>query len=241
VRRRALDDGLAARCTTLRAVDPVTAWSPDALRELRAAVARRDGAGIRAAIEGRDLDQVLQLVGDGLLADPDAELAGECAQRLRRRALDGDAELADALEGATSALRPIAVDLEELGSLLEGDPVRGGGRIDLVTGEIRPGSPYDDPLDLDDEELDDAERWLWVQAGSHDGWRDMAELAAAVPERGLAQRLERAVQGRGAFRRFRAVLDEHPDELTRFHRFADERQRGRARRWLADHGLRPTR
>jgi hypothetical protein len=119
--------------------------------------------------------------------------------------------------------------------------VRGGGRIDLVTGEIRPGSPDDDPLDLDDEELDDLERWLRVEASSHHGWRDLAEFAAAVPDRALAQRLERAVQGGGAFRRFRAVLDEHPDELTRFHRFADERQRGRARRWLADHGLRPTR
>ena len=216
-------------------------WDRDSLQELRAAVWRRDLAAVRRACDARPLEDVLQLMGDALLDDRDSPLADECAERLRRRGLDGDAELAEVLEGATSALRPIAVDLEELGPLLEGDPVRGGGRIDLVTGEIWPGSPYDDPVDLDDEELDDPERWLWVQAGSHDGWRDMAEFAAAVPDPALAQRLERAVQGRGAFRRFRAVLDEHPDELTRFHRFADERQRGRARRWLADRGLRPTR
>jgi hypothetical protein len=53
-------------------------------------------------------------------------------------------------------------------------------------------------------------------------------------------RLERALHGRRAFRRFRDELGANPDEITRFHLFADERQRGRARRWLADHGLRPS-
>jgi hypothetical protein len=216
-------------------------WDRDSLQELRAAVRRRDLAAIRRVCAARPLDDVLQLVGDALLDDCDSPLARECAERLRHRGLDGDAELAGALEGAANELRPIAVDLEELGSLLEGDPVHGGGRIDLATGEIWPGSPYDDPVDLDDEELDDPERWLAVEAGSHDGWRDMAEFAATVPDRALAQRLEHAIRGRGAFRRFRHMLDEHPDELSRFHRFADERQRGRARRWLADHGLHPTR
>jgi hypothetical protein len=55
------------------------------------------------------------------------------------------------------------------------------------------------------------------------------------PAGGTAQR---AIRARRAFRHYRDALDEHPDVLTRFHRFADERQRGRARRWLADHGLR---
>jgi len=45
---------------------------------------------------------------------------------------------------------------------------------------------------------------------------------------------------RRPFRRFRDELESDPDEQTRFHQYADERQRGRARRWLADHGLRST-
>jgi hypothetical protein len=219
----------------------VPGWDRDSLQELRAAAWRRDPAAIRRACAARPLDDVLQLIGDALLEARESPLARECVERLRSRGLDGDAELADALEGKARELRPIALDLEELASVLEGDPLHGGGRIELATGEIWHGSPYDDPVDLDHEALNDPERWLPVEAGSHDGWRDMAEFAAAVPDRALAQRLERAIQGRGAFRRFRAVLDERPDELTRFHRFADERQRGRARRWLADHGLRPTR
>jgi hypothetical protein len=216
----------------------VTAWDRDALRELRAAVARRDVAAIGAAIEGRDLDEVLQLVGDGLLSIPADALARDCVQRLRRRGLDGDAELADALEGRAADLRPLAVDVEELATILEGDPVHSGGRIDLVTGEVWHQSPFDDPIDADEEDLDDPERWLWVEASSRDGWWDMSEFIETVTDPALAERLQRAIHGRRAFRRYRDALDEHPDALTRFHRFADERQRGRARRWLADHGLR---
>jgi hypothetical protein len=214
----------------------VSGWDREALTELRGAVARRDIAAIDAAVADRDLDAVLQLVGDALLVDPASPLARECAGRLRRRGSDGDAELADALEGRPSELRPLAVDLEELASILEGDPVQGGGRIDLATGDVWHESPYDDPVD--DEDVDDDDRWLWVEASSHEGWSDMSEFITTVDDPGLAVRLERAIHGRRAFRRFRDELAEHPDELMRFHLFADERQRGRARRWLAQHGLR---
>ena len=179
-------------------------WDGDALRELRAAVAQKDVAALRAAVDGRALDAVLQLAGDGLLAKPDDPLARECAARLRRRRFEGDAELADALERHPRDLRPLAVDLEELASILEGDPVQGGGRIDLLTGEIWHHSPYDDHED--DEELEDEQRWLWVQADSRDGWRDMAEFVTTVTDATLAGRLERALHGRRAFRRFRDEL-----------------------------------
>jgi Uncharacterised protein family (UPF0158) len=215
----------------------VSAWDRARLTELRGAVARRDIPAIRTAVGDRDLDAVLQLAGDGLLADPTEPLARECRQRLRRRDWDGDAELADALERRPSDLRPLAVDLEELASVLEGDPLHGGGRIDLTTGDVWSQSPYDDPTD-DDADRDDDDRWLWVEASSHDGWWDMSEFIQTVSDPALGERLHRAIHGRGAFRRFRDELSEFPDELTRFQLFADERQRGRARRWLADHGLR---
>jgi hypothetical protein len=196
-------------------------------------VRRRDLAAIRELCEGRELDDVLQLAGDALLGSP---LAQEWIERLRRRDLEGDAELADMLSGEAGDLRPLAVDLEDVSMLLDGDPVHGGGRIDLATGEIWPSSPYDDPID---DENDDPERWLWVEAGSRAGWSDMAAFAATVSDPALADRLEQAIHGRGPFRGFRAVLDTEPAELTRFHQFADERRRGRARRWLAEHGVRP--
>ena len=212
------------------------AWDREALIGLRGAVSRRDIAAIRAAVAGRDLDAVLQLAGDGLLAAPTDPLARDCAERLRHRGLAGDAELADALVGRSSDLRALAVDIEELSSILEGDPVHGGGRIDLRTGDVWHQSPYDSI----DEDLEDEDRWLWARADSHAGWQDMSEFIDTVDDPRLADRLQRAIHARRAFRRFRDELDSIPDELTRFHLFADERQRGRARRWLADHGLRST-
>ena len=57
-------------------------------------------------------------------------------------------------------------------------------------------------------------------------WWDMAASIETIAEHSLAERLARTIQGRGAFRRFRAKLDALPTELTRVHRFADERRRG---------------
>jgi hypothetical protein len=53
---------------------------------------------------------------------------------------------------------------------------------------------------------------------------------------GRADRLEIAISGRGAFRRFKDVLERWPGELERWYAFSAERQRGRARAWLADAG-----
>ena len=66
----------------------------------------------------------------------------------------------------------------------------------------------------------------------------MSEFIDTLDEPKLTDRLQHSIHGRRAFRRFRDALADYPDELTRFHLFTDERQRGRARHWLADHGLR---
>ena len=52
----------------------------------------------------------------------------------------------------------------------------------------------------------------------------------------FADLLARAISGRGAFRRFKDTLSERPDLMTRWYAFANDRQRGRARRWLAAEG-----
>jgi hypothetical protein len=115
----------------------------------------------------------LQTIGDalnGALArrgDDAQDLARDCIAELRRREWEGDRELAATLESRLGAepaplLRPLRVDLESLSMALEGDPVEGGGGIDVRTGEI------------DGADEDDPERWLWFGSeGSHDGYRDM--------------------------------------------------------------------
>jgi Uncharacterised protein family (UPF0158) len=224
----------------------VCRWGTEAVRQLRGAVYRGDGTIIEM-LRGRLTDDVLQMAGDGLLdavaqgVDGAVELASRCAAALRDRSWVGDDELADQLEaalgrGATPLLYPLAVDVEELASFLEGDPIYGEARIDLKSGEIWP--PRDD-LDEDDE-VDDDDRWLYIHhQGSHDGYRDMERFIATVADPEIADRLEIAITGKGAFRRFKDVLSRWPEELSRYVIFRDERQRGRARAWLVAEGYRP--
>ena len=54
----------------------------------------------------------------------------------------------------------------------------------------------------------------------------------------FADRLAHAISGRGAFRRFKDRLSERPELMTRWHAFSGDRQRGRARSWLAAEGFR---
>ncbi len=243
--------------------DPVEAT----FRALRGAVDAADGLAAMTAIERRlDLDTI-QYVGDGLrlaLAQGvpgAARRAGEQIAALRNRDLEGDEDLALELEAMLGlaqapALRDLPIDLDELSLALEGDPLLTGGRLDLRTGEVQQIGPLyesdfvDDvgePLEGDDDWPDDADigeaddRWLRFDSlGSRAGFRDMIDFLETVADERLATRLDRALGGRGAFRRFKDELADVPDELARFHRFTDDRRRGRARQWLAESGLRPT-
>jgi hypothetical protein len=226
--------------------------------ELRGAVNRADGAAIaRLAGEWLGSDEALQLLGDGLLAALAEGVAGgmdsfvvQCAGRLRHRNWEGDQELADQLDaaragGPVSKLLPLRVDLEELAMLLEGDEFGGGGRIDRHTGEVWSQAALEYAEEMDEEDVeaaDDEDRWLWVEPeGSHEGYGDMQAFIATVPGPDHADLLEIAIQGRGAFRRFKDVLDRWPGELDRWFAYAEERQRGRARAWLAAAGYYPDR
>jgi len=244
-------------------LDPVEA----AFRDLRGAVYVADGRAAVTAIERRpDLD-TLQYVGDGLrlgLAQGVTGAARRAEQQiaaLRNRDLDGDEDLAIELEAMLGlaqapALRDLPIDLDDLSLALEGDPLLTGGRLDLRTGDVQQigplyesdffdetGKPDDGEADwadgLEDGQVDD--RWLRFDSlGSRPGFRDMVEFLETVAAEPLATRLDRALGGRGAFRRFKDELADVPDELARFHRFTDNRRRGRARQWLAESGLRPT-
>src|ERR1019366_6011058 len=140
--------------------------------------------------------------------------------------------------------RPLHIDLEQLAAILEGDLRDGGGRIDLTTGEVWPQAAFEyggttdiDHDDEDDDEDEDTSRWLRVDCeGSRASDHDMAEFIATIPDPDLADRLDRAIQGKGAFGRFKNQLARHPTAFARWISFSAERQRGRARQWLAQTG-----
>ena len=219
-------------------------------RRLSGAVFRGDGAEIVEILARRPWPaDRLQLIGDGLLIALGAGVEGapplvaECVTALRARGWTGDPELADGLESlakkGSPPLPPLPVDLAELAESLEGDPVYGGGRIDLRTGEVWPQAAIDygveeGELDEDDE---DPDRWLRIDCvGSRDGYRDMQWFVDDLDDPEIADRLSIALQGRGAFRRFRDVLSRWDELVGRWHSFSDDRKRGRARSWLADQG-----
>jgi hypothetical protein len=221
---------------------------------LRGAVYRGDGPAVVDLLRGVGAyDDLLQLAGDGLVAalmqrvDGASELAGNLVVALRQRGWDGDDELAEQLDallgsGPAPMLRALPVELEELAGILEGDPLSAGGRIDIRTGEVWPRAAIEYALEAgeeDEDTADDPERWLPVHGeGSRDGYRDIELFIASVEHPGRAERLAIAIRGRGAFRRFKDELARSPGELERWHALAEERQRGRARSWLAAAGYR---
>ncbi|MDA8034413.1 MAG: UPF0158 family protein [Actinomycetota bacterium] len=225
----------------------------DRLVALRSAVFDGDGQRVVAALSRGPWGDLLQRAGDGLIISlaqgvgeaPD--LSRRCAIQMRARAWEGDDDLAEQLEAALGdrpapMLRLLPVDLEELAGILEGDPVHGGGRIDLRTGEVWPQAAIDYAREEGEEDPDDddPDRWLAVCCeGSQAAYGDMEDFIDALEDEDLAERLAITISGRGAFRRFKDVLGRWPSELEAWYAFSDERQRGRARAWLAAAGYSP--
>jgi hypothetical protein len=89
------------------------------------------------------------------------------------------------------------------------------------------------PVDVDELDLvciDPLPSRVWYQ--------DMADFAEQVSDEQAARRLGRALQGKGAFRRFKDELhEEYPQLLPAWYAFRDARAHRRAVQWLADNSL----
>lgn len=74
---------------------------------------------------------------------------------------------------------------------------------------------------------------------ARESYRDMSQFVAAVHHRRAADLLDRAISGRGAFRRFKDTLVEFPELRDQWFRYRAARTRRRALSWLADQHLVP--
>lgn len=204
-------------------------------------------AGIRKALEGHDIGDVLQLAGTAvqmvLRAGRGEVLAASVVSRLRMRGAPGDEELAAdllaTLDGEQPQGRLLPVDLQEVAMLLEGDPTSGGGYVDLRIGEVVPHLLTDEAEVGEEVDVEEEPgRWLHVPCeGSRAGWEDMRTYAARLPQSRLSEELLGAIEGRGAFRRF-GDLVRRQGLLESWQAFSEDRQRGRARAFLAENGIR---
>ena len=95
------------------------------------------------------------------------------------------------------------------------------------------GVDGENPVDLEELDLipiDPLPSYVW--------YGDMADFARGISDVRVSQRLQHAIKGRGAFRRFRdEVYERHPDLISTWHAFRDVRAHRRAVWWLADQGL----
>ncbi len=132
-----------------------------------------------------------------------------------------------------------SLDLEEIANALADQTHYEYRRlINPQTGEIvfwtaDTGIDGRTPVDLDELNLvgiDPLPSWVWYQ--------DMADFAETISDEQAGPRLLRAIQGKGAFRRFKDELhDGYPDLLTPWYAFRDARAQRRAVQWLADNSL----
>jgi hypothetical protein len=72
---------------------------------------------------------------------------------------------------------------------------------------------------------------------SHEGYEEMQAFIERVRDPRARDLLERAIAGRGAFRRFKDTLLDFPDVRDSWFRFHDARVERRAIRWLLDERL----
>lgn len=112
--------------------------------------------------------------------------------------------------------------------------------IDPHSGEIAfwtsdTGIDGSNPVDLDEVDL------LPIEPLPPSVWyRDMVDFAVQLSDDATRLRLERALEGRGAFRRFKDELyGWHPDLVGSWHAFRDARAERRAVEWLGGEGLIP--
>jgi predicted nucleotidyltransferase len=133
-------------------------------------------------------------------------------------------------------LDPDQIDLSELGQALQDHSEDHEWWFDPATGELVVWS------ELAGDELDEdhpgGRGLIFVEpVPSHDAYDDMVQFAARVVDPALSRRLERALGGRGAFRRFKDELYDHPDVRADWHGFVDARMARRAADWLAEQGV----
>ena len=147
---------------------------------------------------------------------------------------------------AGSAKR-VQVNWDDLEMALTSNPGEWTCYLDLETGEVRmvPMDRLDDDDDgLSEDEIDaglEAGRLIHVEPlGSEIEYRWMADFTGTVSNARLRGRLEGALDGRGAFRRFKNTLLDFPAERERWFAFRDERLHAAAREWLGELGIEPT-
>ncbi|HEY7623341.1 MAG TPA: UPF0158 family protein [Solirubrobacteraceae bacterium] len=134
-------------------------------------------------------------------------------------------------------LEPEQVDLADLALALEDHSDEHSWWLDASTGRVEPR--FASALDGVGHGADDEHAALIpVEPLPADvGYGDMEDFVGYVRDARARDRLERAMVGRGAFRRFKDALREYPALRRSWFAFHDARSERRAMEWLIDHEI----
>ncbi|MBU7030474.1 MAG: hypothetical protein HXS48_26315 [Theionarchaea archaeon] len=105
--------------------------------------------------------------------------------------------------------------------------------LDMETGEIV--STFGDgliELELEEEDLESERFWYVDPIRPWEAYNLMVEFIETVEDQELKRRLSIAINGRGAFRMFKATLLEYPEERERWFKFHDAKMEEYADEWL---------
>jgi len=133
---------------------------------------------------------------------------------------------------------PLEVDLDELCAAYEHADDMNSQYLDLETGEIllvvhQEGVAEQNEKNKKKIERDEEGRYVKIPStDSREGYRDMQDFIRTVDDEHLEEKLWIAIDGKGAFRRFKKVLTRYPDVRERWFEFKDERTRERVVDWL---------
>ena len=135
-------------------------------------------------------------------------------------------------------MKKVKISLSDLINIFDS----GGGEepqyLDSKTGEII--RIFDEALSgIDDTKLEEKiEAGLNVryfaipEQDSHEDYEDMADFTRTIKDKNFQEKLEIALDGSGAFRRFKNVLSNYPQERDRWFAFKNERIKERVLEWL---------
>lgn len=134
-----------------------------------------------------------------------------------------------------------AVNIGEICGAMENNSLEIRYCLDLETGEVITISDFNNEFD-DENALDkideEPERYKAIPTMSSDeAYRHMEDFICTVKDEKLKGELNRAINGKGAFRRFKDVLAENPEEQIRWYDFHDKIIKQKAIEWLENIGI----
>src|SRR3954466_11299989 len=136
--------------------------------------------------------------------------------------------------------RDVPIDWEALEDAFENNAPEVHSYLHLSTGEVlRVVDGIADP-EMHQRITGDTSYMRIEPVSSREQYRWMERFIPMVEDKPLSDLLTQAIDGKGAFRRFKDVLMSHGAERERWFAFRSERLRVFMEAWLAAHALKPT-